>query len=76
MKSAPPMSSTIVGRAVPTLVSSRALRKTAIPVATIENLVVRMVFVAIGVQGGTHEIRARTPWVFWYLGKVLHALSK
>ena len=35
MKSAPPMSSTMVERAVPTLVSSRALRKTAIPVATV-----------------------------------------
>ena len=34
MKSAPPMSSTIVGKAVPTLASSRALRKTEMQVAT------------------------------------------
>lgn len=34
MNSAPPISFTIVGRAVPTLVSSRALRKTEMPVAT------------------------------------------
>lgn len=35
MKSAPPMSLTIMGRAVPTEVSSRAERKTDMPVATV-----------------------------------------
>lgn len=63
MKSGPPRSLTIVGKAVPTLVSSRALRKSAVDVPTNNKPVLRCVKPID--DRSTHEIQARIAQTSW-----------